>query len=53
MTLKKIIFKLADQCTRIGAFSLAFEKTNKVETVFTNAFDTKFKKNMTRILCQN
>lgn len=40
----KIIYKLADLCAGTGAFSLAFEKTNKVETLFANDFDKNSKK---------
>ncbi len=39
----KINYKLADLCAGTGAFSLAFEKTKKVETVFANDFDKNSK----------
>ena len=31
--------KMADLCAGTGAFSLAFEKTNKIETIYANDFD--------------
>lgn len=41
---KKTIYKLADLCAGTGAFSLAFEKTNKVKTVFANDYEKNSKK---------
>lgn len=37
-------YKLADMCAGTGAFSLAFEKTNKVETVYANDIEKNSKK---------
>lgn len=36
--------KMADLCAGTGAFSLAFEKTNKIETIYANDFDKNSKK---------
>lgn len=38
------MYKLVDMCAGTGAFSLAFEKTNKVETVYANDIEKNSKK---------
>lgn len=40
----KKIYKLADMCAGTGAFSLAFEKTKKVNTVYANDCEKNSKK---------
>ena len=40
---KQNIYKMVDLCAGTGAFSLAFEKTGKVNTIFSNDFEKNSK----------
>lgn len=40
---EKTVYKMVDLCAGTGAFSLAFEKTGKVKTIFANDFDKNSK----------